>query len=59
MGGNKTRDGLKLNMVIKMLEKLPEVSIRPGRNHPNIAMKDGLRPCPIATSTDVKQMVVP
>jgi hypothetical protein len=58
MGGNKTRDGASLDAVVKALGGIEGVEIRGGGNHPYIARKDGYRPCPIATSTDVRQMVV-
>lgn len=59
MGGNKTRDGIKISQVVKMLSKLPGVEIRDGTKHLAMAMAPGQRPCPIAASTDVKRMVVP
>ena len=57
--GTKTRDGIKLSQVVKMLSKLPGVEIRDGTSHPFVAMAQGMRSCPLATSTDVKRMVVP
>ncbi len=59
MGGNKTRDGLKLSRVVKMISELPGVEVRDGTSHPFVAMAPGQRACPLATSTDVKKMVVP
>ncbi len=59
MGGNKTRDGIKLTQIVKLLAQLPGVEIRAGTNHPFIAKITGHRPCPLATSTDAKKMVTP
>ena len=59
MAGNKTRDGIKISTVKKMLEKIPGMEIRRGTNHPFIANYMGMRPCPIASSTDVRSMVTP
>ncbi|MBN1645226.1 hypothetical protein JW851_04310 [Candidatus Woesearchaeota archaeon] len=56
---NKTRDGIKLTQIIQMLTKLSGVEIRKGKKHPYIAMYNGLRPCPVAASTDAKTMIVP
>ena len=59
MAGNKTRDGIRISEIVKLLNQLPGVGIRQGNNHPFIAIRDGLRPCPIAASTDAKTMLVP
>jgi len=59
MSRNKTRDGLSLGKIVKMLETLAGVEIRKGAKHPYIANYDGLRPCPVAASTDAKRMLVP
>lgn len=59
MAGNKTRDGLKISKIVRALSGLSGVEIRSGTNHPHIAMSSGLRPCPIASSTDARRMVVP
>ena len=60
MGGTKTRDGLKLSTLLKALKQLPGITVREGTNHPTIAQKMGYpQPCPIATSTDARRMVVP
>ena len=59
MAGNKTTDGLPISLLVKLLNQIPGVTIRPGTNHPYVANFDGLRPCPIAASTDAKRMVVP
>ena len=56
----KTRDGLKLNRVIKALEEIAGVSVRPGKSHPYVALRQGYAiPCPIAASTDARKMIVP
>jgi hypothetical protein len=56
---NKTRDGIKLTQIVRALAKLSGIEIRKGTKHPYIAMFDGLRPCPVAASTDAKKMLVP
>ncbi|MBW2969311.1 hypothetical protein KY314_04340 [Candidatus Woesearchaeota archaeon] len=56
---NKTKDGIKLTKIIKALEKISGIEIRKGTKHPYIAMYNGLRPCPVAASTDAKKMLVP
>jgi hypothetical protein len=59
MGGKKTRDGIRLSVIVRLLAELSGVQIRDGRNHPHIAMADGMRTCPIATSTNARRMLVP
>ena len=60
MAGNKTRDGLKLNRLVKALLALPGGGIREDNKHPYIASIMGhARLCPIATSTDARRMIVP
>ena len=60
MAGNKTRDGLKISRVVDMLDSLNGVNVRPGSNHPHVARSSEYAgSCPIATSTDVRRMVVP
>ncbi|OGI75634.1 hypothetical protein A3D36_01760 [Candidatus Nomurabacteria bacterium RIFCSPHIGHO2_02_FULL_36_29] len=59
MSGNKTRDGMIISSIVKSLNQIPGVTVRSGTNHPFVANRDGLRPCPIAASTDAKRMVVP
>jgi len=55
----RTRDGLKLGRVLRALEQLG-AQIRRGSNHPFIAFRENSNvPCPIATSTDAKRMIVP
>ena len=59
MAGNKTRDGIKLTQIVRLLAELPGVEIRDGTKHKYVARTAGARPCPIATSTDAKRMLVP
>ena len=59
MSGNKTRDGINILGIVRLLGQLSGISIRQGNSHPYIAIRDGMRPCPIATSTDAKTMLVP
>ncbi len=56
---NKTRDGIKLTQIVRALAKISGIEIRKGTKHPYIAMYQGLRPCPVAASTDAKKMLVP
>lgn len=59
MAGNKTRDGIKLTNIVKALTQIG-ATIRQGSNHPYVAyIEDSTRPCPIASSTDARRMVVP
>jgi len=59
MAGNKTRDGLKISKVLRVARDFG-VSVREaGGNHPYILGFDGMRPCPVASSTDARRMVVP
>ncbi|MBW3002997.1 hypothetical protein KY337_00405 [Candidatus Woesearchaeota archaeon] len=55
----KTRDGLNVSKLVRTLRMYPGVKIRHNSNHPDVAYAEGLSPCPITTSTDVKKMVVP
>ena len=60
MAGNRTRDGIRIGRVVRALEGIDGVSIRPGTNHLLVAFAQGsTRPCPIATSTHARRMVVP
>jgi len=58
MAGNKTRDGIRLTEIIRVATEIG-AQIRSGTNHPYILNYDGLRPCPIATSTHAERMVAP
>jgi len=53
----KTRDGIKLNKILSAVTKVG-VDTRQGTNHYLLLYKR-LRPCPLATSTDTKNMIVP
>lgn len=58
MSGNKTSDGIRLNYILRVARKIGAI-IRAGNSHPYILNYEGLRPCPIATSTHAKRMVAP
>jgi hypothetical protein len=55
----KTRDGIKLSKILDVAREVEGVTIRDGRNHPYVLNRDGLRPCPVAESTDARKMLVP
>lgn len=55
----KTADGIKIRSLISMLDGFQGIIVREGTKHPFMLVYAGLRPCPIAESTHVKQMVVP
>tara|TARA_Y100000310_G_scaffold339688_1_gene433143 strand:+ start:1220 stop:1483 length:264 start_codon:yes stop_codon:yes gene_type:complete len=59
MGSKKTIDGISISGIVRMLSTLSGVQIMKGRNHPFLAKRDGIRPCPIASSTHAKEMLVP
>jgi len=59
MAGNKTRDGIKLSHIERALLRIPGVEIESGSKHVAKAVYPGQRPCPIATSTDARRMIVP
>jgi hypothetical protein len=56
--GKKTRDGLSLADILKAAMQAG-IGIREGGKHPYALEYPNMRPCPIATSTDAKRMVVP
>ncbi|VVB79470.1 Uncharacterised protein [uncultured archaeon] len=58
MAGNKTRDGLRINDLVKLAMQAG-ARIREGNSHAYILNYEGLRPCPIATSTHAERMVAP
>ncbi|MAH46442.1 hypothetical protein CMI37_11460 [Candidatus Pacearchaeota archaeon] len=58
MAGKKTRDGIKLSKVVKLAQGLG-ATVRGATKHPFVLNYDGMRPCPVATSTDAKRMVAP
>jgi len=55
----KTLDGIKLNKILRVVEDLTGIEIRPGTNHPHILKYAGLQPCPVAESTHAERMLVP
>tara|TARA_Y100000310_G_C20643206_1_gene795111 strand:- start:1231 stop:1488 length:258 start_codon:yes stop_codon:yes gene_type:complete len=60
MAQRRTRDGIRLNNIIRCLRGFEGINIRPGRNHNYIANMQGFaRPCPIASSTNARTMIVP
>ena len=58
MGGKRTQDGISLRDILRAATEIG-IRIRDGRNHPYNLEYPGLRPCPVATSTHAKRMVVP
>ena len=54
----KTRDGISLEKVVKVARQLG-LSVKEGSKHPYLLIYKGMVPCPVATSTDVRRMVVP
>lgn len=58
MTNGKTRDGISIDKVIRMVQNIG-VSIRNGTNHHYILNYENLRPCPVAQSTNAKTMLVP
>jgi hypothetical protein len=58
MAKTRTRDGLSISRIVKILGGWG-VDVRDGTKHPHIANYDGMRPCPIASSTDAERMLSP
>jgi hypothetical protein len=58
MGGHKTRDGVRLAAILKTA-LLAGAGWKEGTNHPYLLTYQGVRPCPLAASTDAKRMVAP
>ena len=58
MGGYRTSDGLGLAKILKFAESVG-ATVREGTNHPYVLNYDGLRPCPVASSTNARTMIVP
>ena len=58
MAGKKTRDGIKLSKIVKLARSLG-AGVRRGGNHPLVLSYEGMRACPIATSTNARTMVAP
>jgi len=55
----KTRDGIRLSTIVRMVSELAAVKIREGANHPLILSAYGLRPCPVAQSSHAERMIAP
>jgi hypothetical protein len=55
----KTRDGIKLSTIVRMVRELDDVSTRMGTNHPILLLAQGYRPCPVAESSDARRMISP
>lgn len=58
MGKNKTRDGAKISYIVRVAREIG-ATLRDGTNHLVILNYAGLRPCPVATSTDARRMIAP
>lgn len=54
----KTIDGIILEKVVKVAESLG-FSVKYGTKHKYLLLAEGMVPCPVAASTNVKTMVVP
>ena len=55
----KTRDGIKLGNILNIARALGIDIREAGGNHPYVLNFPNLRPCPLASSTDARRMVVP
>ena len=55
----KTRDGVRIKNIEKVARALQGVTLRDGRNHTTILNYEGMRPCPVARSTNARTMLVP
>lgn len=55
----KTLDGLRLSDILRAVKSLPNLSIREGTRHPYLLYSPGLHPCPVASSTHARRMLVP
>jgi len=58
MSRKRTQDGLDLNRILNVAQEMG-AEIRTCGKHPYNLNYEGMRPCPIATSTHAKKMVVP
>lgn len=58
INGRKTRDGIRIGKVVKALDDLG-ISVVEGSRHALKAVHEGIDPCVIAESTNVRQHVVP
>jgi hypothetical protein len=59
MAGKKTLDEIKIRGIVKAAIKKPLITYREATNHVYMLNYPGLRPCPVATSTHARRMVVP
>ena len=55
----KTQDGIKVSNILNVARALGIDIRESGGNHPHVLNFPNLRPCPIASSTDARRMVVP
>lgn len=58
MGGKRTLDNLKFGKVFRAVENFG-VEVRRGTKHPYILVYQGMRPCPVAATTDARTMIAP
>lgn len=54
----KTADGIKLSTIVNLVLQLG-ISVRKGTKHPYLLQAPGLRPCPVAESSDARTMIAP
>lgn len=60
MAGNKTRDGMRITEVARNVASLfNSIEVRPGTSHPYVLSYQGMFPCALASSTDVRRQVAP
>ena len=59
MAGNKTRDGIRLSKIVSAVSDVHGITIRDATNHSYVINYAGQRPCPLASSTHAKRMIVP
>lgn len=58
MTRNKTIDGIRLNDILRIVGDAG-IGFRTGNSHPYLLTCEGLRPCPLASSTHAERMVAP
>lgn len=58
MSGHRTSDGIRLTDILRLAGEIG-AKIRAGGSHPYILSFEGLRACPLATSTHARDMVAP
>lgn len=59
MGGKKTRDGIKISSIEKVISEIDGMCMTPGRKHDIKIHFPGMRACPVDTSTDARKMLTP